>query len=279
MKKWSSLLLTGALLFSSGALADIPVDADPNDWVIINNAFVADWNFTVDNIAQTITLSNYIGAGTDVTIPTAADLGYENYTISISREGLQSAAKGKTSLRTSNNGPKILLNAIDLSGCFYNYNTLVSVDLTNLDVSQVTDMGLMFEDCSNLTNLNLNDWDTSHVITMGEMFKNCIKLSNLNVGNWNTSSVEEMGCMFMNCQSLTKLNLSNWNINHMTNMNYMFSNCENLESLGTNNWNIYHPINADDIFDNANKLVSKDKIKILNFDDFDEILIFNLENN
>lgn len=288
MKKWSSLLLTGALLFSSGALADIPVDAAPNDWVIIddvdeedqnnvnegqqvanqqnqdweiiNNAFVADWNFTVDNIAQTITLSNYIGAGTDVTIPTAADLGYENYTISISREGLQSAAKGKTSLRTSNNGPKIILNAIDLSGCFYNYNTLVSVDLTNLDVSQVTDMGLMFEDCSNLTNLNLNDWDTSHVITMGEMFKNCVKLSNLNVGNWNTSSVirmnamfgncislanldvsdwntssvEEMGCMFMNCQSLTKLNLSNWNINHVTNMNYMFSNCKNLESLGTN---------------------------------------------
>ena len=37
MKKWSSLLLTGALLLSSGALADIPVDAAPNDWVIIDN--------------------------------------------------------------------------------------------------------------------------------------------------------------------------------------------------------------------------------------------------
>ncbi len=60
---------------------------------------------------------------------------------------------------------------------------------------------------------------------------------------------------------------------------FLFSIYTKYFTLSTNNWNIDHPINADDIFDNANKLVSKDKIKILNFDDFDEILIFNLENN
>ena len=48
-------------------------------------------------------------------------------------------------------------------------SNLESVDLTNLDTSQVTDMGWMFCGCSGLTNLDVSNFDTSQVTFMSCM--------------------------------------------------------------------------------------------------------------
>ena len=48
--------------------------------------------------------------------------------------------------------------------------------LNNWDVSNVTTMKSMFEECKNF-NKSLNDWDVSNVTNMCEMFHECLKFN------------------------------------------------------------------------------------------------------
>uniref|UniRef100_UPI00376FE7A9 BspA family leucine-rich repeat surface protein n=1 Tax=Enterococcus faecium TaxID=1352 RepID=UPI00376FE7A9 len=125
------------------------------------NPQVTDWSYTEDG--TTITLTGYTGSSTDVVIPTAQDLGFdESYTAQISKEVLQSVANNKTSLSTSTNGKKIVVSSTDLSYCFA-YKSLTTMDLSNLDTSNVTNMESIFNSCSGLTSLDVSNWDTSNV--------------------------------------------------------------------------------------------------------------------
>ena len=79
---------------------------------------------------------------------------------------------------------------INSSNMFLSVYKLTSLDLSNWDTSNVTDMRSMFSDCSSLTSLNVYNWDTSNVKDMRNMFDNCSKLTSIKVGNkfkWNTT--------------------------------------------------------------------------------------------
>ncbi|EGP5672522.1 hypothetical protein DSH57_13275, partial [Enterococcus faecium] len=90
------------------------------------NPQVTDWSYTEDG--TTITLTGYTGSSTDVVIPTAQDLGFdESYTAQISKEVLQSVANNKTSLSTSTNGKKIVVSSTDLSNCFASKRSLTTM--------------------------------------------------------------------------------------------------------------------------------------------------------
>ena len=277
MKKWSSLLLTGALLFSSGALADIPVDAAPNDWVIIDDMNeeeqnndqqdwldvvpLVNWNYEKNDSAKTITLTEYVGQGTEVIIPTAEDLGYEDYQVSISKEVLHAIAKGKTRLRTSDNGDKIIVSTEDLSHCFYEEDDdyeLEIVDLTNLDVSHVTNLQGMFRNCTNLTSLDVSNWDTSNVTNAASMFKMCNDLTNLDVSNWDTSSMINMEWMFLGCYNLANLDVSQWDTSHVTNMYGVFDACTSLANLDVSNWDTSNVTNMATMFEGCTNLTNLD---------------------
>ena len=69
-----------------------------------------------------------------------------------------------------------------MSGMFSNCSSLISLDLSNFNTINVTNMYSMISQCFSLISLNLSNFDTNNVIDMKEMFynlnKNCKIISN-----------------------------------------------------------------------------------------------------
>ena len=144
-----------------------------------------------------------------------------------------------------------------------NYGGLKTLNLSNLDTSQVTNMSNMFYACKGLTSLNLSNFDTSKVIDMSDMFTYCSGLTSLDLSNFDTSQVIKMSGMFTACMGLTSLDLSNFDTSKVSGMNYMFSNCSGLTSLGLSNFDTSKVTDMYGMFFNCNKLASLD---LSNFD-------------
>ncbi|MCD7949096.1 MAG: DUF285 domain-containing protein [Erysipelotrichaceae bacterium] len=52
-------------------------------------------------------------------------------------------------------------------GMFYNDYSLISLDLSSFDTSNVTSMAYMFSGCSSLIDLDISSFDTSNADTIG----------------------------------------------------------------------------------------------------------------
>ena len=113
---------------------------------------------------------------------------------------------------------------------------VVSLNISNLDTSNVTDMVGMFEECTNLTSLDLTNFDTSNVTNMYRMFCYCPNLTSLDISNFDTSKVTNMSSMFSNCYNLTSLDISNFDTSKVTIMSSMFLGNWNLTSLDLTNF-------------------------------------------
>lgn len=130
------------------------------------------------------------------------------------------------------------------SGC----RNLRTVDLEDLDMSNVTSMNRMFENCQYLETLDLSSLNTSNVTNMHGMFMECIELKTLNLNGWDTSNVTDMGMMFWYCNNLKTLGLSGWdtsNVTKTTDMDGMFQGCWNLESLDLSSWDVSKVTDSD----------------------------------
>ena len=68
----------------------------------------------------------------------------------------------------------------------------------------------MFYNCFSLTSLNLSNFNTSNVTDMEGMFYGCSSLTSLNLSNFNTSKVTNIYNMFDGCSSLEYINLKNF---------------------------------------------------------------------
>ena len=147
-------------------------------------------------------------------------------------------------------------NYTDIAGMFYEYISLTSLDLSNFNTSNVEMMDNMFSFCSSLTSLDLSGFDTSKVTRMDSMFSDCSSLTSLDLSNWNTSKVYVMASMFFGCSSLTSLDLSNFNTTNLQYIKGMFSDCSSLTSLDLSNWNTSKVEAMDDMFWNCSKLTN-----------------------
>ena len=126
------------------------------------------------------------------------------------------------------NGVKCSLNhidtnkIIDMSYLFsqtakfglYNFNG----DISNWDVSNVTDMSRMFSHAE--FNGNISDWDVSNVKDMDSMFE----YSNFNgdISEWDVSNVKNMYRMFKNSE-FNNDSICNWDVSNVVNMMGMFN--------------------------------------------------------
>ncbi|MGN0499179.1 MAG: BspA family leucine-rich repeat surface protein [Acutalibacteraceae bacterium] len=154
------------------------------------------------------------------------------------------------------NADKVYLPA-DCSGMFRN-SKLTSLDLSNFDTSNVTNMSEMFSGCSKLTSLDLSNFDTSNVVDMTNMFSSCSNLRSLDLSSFNTSYVTSMYKMFYGCTKLTSLNLSNFDTSNVISMGYMFNECSNLTSLDLSSFNTINTTYMSGMFFRCNELVSLD---------------------
>ena len=111
------------------------------------------------------------------------------------------------------------INANSLTGAainsmFQSCKSIVSLDLSGLNVSNVTEMQSIYDGCQNLEYINITGWDTSKAYTLYKVFTDCKKLvtidgvldgSGLKNGLYNGSATHP----FYNCTSLETLYLKN----------------------------------------------------------------------
>ena len=152
---------------------------------------------------------------------------------------------------------KVYLNA-DSRRMFRDLSSLISLNLSSFDTSQVTNMNLMFYAMSSLTTLNLSNFDTSKVTDMGGIFEGMSSLITLNLSNFDTSKVTDMGGMFEGMSSLTTLNLSNFDTSKVTDMRYMFFGMSSLTTLNLSNFDTSKVTNMVGMFSYMRSLTSLD---------------------
>ncbi|MBP7186982.1 MAG: BspA family leucine-rich repeat surface protein [Ruminococcus sp.] len=149
-------------------------------------------------------------------------------------------------------------NVVHMSGMFFGCKHLRSVDLSSFDTSKVEDMEQMFAECYRLESLDLSSFDTSNVSTMFEMFFQCCSLKSLDLSNFNTSKVSTMSNMFGQCESLDSLDLSSFDTSNVERMNSMFSACSNLTSIDVSSFNTSKVNSIRGMFEECVRLTSLD---------------------
>ena len=101
--------------------------------------------------------------------------------------------------------PFILTNKNNsLHGIFSGCHSLTSLDVSNFDTSNVTDMSYAFY-TNNLIELDLSDWDTSNVTNINHILYSCQNLKTLNISNWNLNNVNNMGWFVNQCNNLNEI--------------------------------------------------------------------------
>ena len=145
-----------------------------------------------------------------------------------------------------------------MSDMFNGCSSLVSLDLSSLDTSSVTNMNQMFSGCSSLASLDLSHLDTSKVTDMCNMFRECSSLTSLDLSSLDTSKVTDMKWMFCLCSSLTSLDLSSFDTSSVTDMGDMFSGCSSLASLDLSSFDTSSVTYMCDMFSGCSSLASLD---------------------
>ena len=206
-------------------------------------------------------LKDYKSDGIDlksIVVPNAADFKTSNPTkyanlqkIYIEPDVLKKAAKyadqyGGEFKISKTSGQKVFpgnpnSNDVSLDELFHStgsYNLIQTIDLENLDTSNVTNMHGMFWGCKNLKKLNISNWNTFKVTDMSYMFSKCTNLVELDLNNWDVSNVIKMDFVFEGCTNLKKLNVSNWKLTNVTSIDRIFKDTINLKFLDLNSWNL-----------------------------------------
>jgi len=138
---------------------------------------------------------------------------------------------------------------------FYECDSIKSLDLSNFNNENITDMSFMFRGCTSLTSINLSNFNTQSVTDMYQMFVDCESLKSLDLSSFNIENVTDMGFMFSGCTSLTSINLSNFNTKNATNMSRMFFGCKSLINLDLSNFNTQKVIYMDEMFRECYSLI------------------------
>ena len=112
-------------------------------------------------------------------------------------------------------------NVTTMYAMFYLNKASTITGLTSFDTSNVTSMEAMFQD-TNFTTLDLSSFNTSNVTHMGWLFCGSSKLTTITgLNKFNTSKVTNMRSMFY-LIAVKTLDLSNFDTSKVTNMSYMF---------------------------------------------------------
>lgn len=167
----------------------------------------------------------------------------------------------------------------------------LSEETRMLDTSLLTTMYQMFSSCSYLTTIDVSEWDTSNVTNMSYMFYNSASLNNagsfasfntskvttmaymfratafptLDLSSFNTPNVTNMTSMFENCTKTTSINVSNFDTSNVTTMDYMFGGCSLVTELDLSNFTTSKVTNFKGMFYGCKALMKLD-IRNLTFD-------------
>lgn len=158
------------------------------------------------------------------------------------------------------------ITPISTSNWFRGFINCSSFNVSNINMSKVTDMSYMFDSAGSGTSVTtftitgMNNWDTSKVTTMAHVFyragQEATSFSIGNLSNWNTAKVQTMVSMF--AQAGTKAttfdigNIGNWTTDNVNSLAYMFYHAGNQASTwkigGLGGWNTSNVTNMYGLF-------------------------------
>ena len=150
------------------------------------------------------------------------------------------------------------------SGLLSGLSDVKQIDVTNFDISHVTDMTNMFSGDTNLTEITgLSTWNVENVTSMNSMFAGDTALTNLDLSNWKPLYVTNMAAMFKGCSGLKSITL-NWgqSTNNVQNFSEMFRGDSSLtEVKGLSDWKVSNATNLTWMFTDDSALESMDLSK------------------
>ena len=151
------------------------------------------------------------------------------------------------------------INGIDHLFCLCESLSSIDENISDWDISKVTDISYIFNGCKSLKSLpDISKWNTSNVVNMRNLFSGCKFLSSLpDISKWDLSKAEDLSYLFSECYSLKNLpEISEWNLNNATDINHMFNSCSSLKEIpDISKWNTCNIKNMIYLFAGCNSLV------------------------
>ena len=130
--------------------------------------------------------------------------------------------------------------------------------ITKLITNKIIDMSGMFQGCKELEYLDLSNFNTENATKMNHMFNKCSKLRKIDgINRFITNKVTTMKSMFQLCQELEYLDLSSFNNENVKDTSWMFAGCEKLEYLNLNDFSLNNKTTTDNMFMKLQKNICK----------------------
>ena len=101
-------------------------------------------------------------------------------------------------------------NLKSLNYGFKNCKELIKINLTNLEMEELTSMDSTFSGCSKLNEINLEGINTANLIHMSNTFENCNELRNINLSPIKTLETTRIESIFSGCEKLEVINISSF---------------------------------------------------------------------
>ena len=125
------------------------------------------------------------------------------------------------------------LNITDYGLMFQNCLKLKYVDLSNFNFSTAKILKHMFKGNQNLETIKFpNNLKFLLVEDYSRMFEGCSKLTSIDVSSFDTSNVNSMTDMFNGCAELNQLDISKFDMSKVLYINRMFERCPKLSQGG-----------------------------------------------
>ena len=159
---------------------------------------------------------------------------------------MEDAFKSAMSINITATDLPDLSQVSSMKGMFEKVQVLNAHNISEWDVSHVTDMSRLFHGIQGF-NSDLSNWDVSNVTNMSHMFFYNRKF-NQNIGNWDVSNVTDMSGMFRYANDFNQ-DLGSWNVSKVTDMSHMFNATDFNHDIG--NWDVSNVTNMEQIFNDA----------------------------
>lgn len=132
--------------------------------------------------------------------------------------------------------------------------SITQFDVSNWNISNVTDVSYMFSECFNLISIiGIEDFISNSINDISHMFNRCSSLLSLNISNWNTSNVKDLSYFCYNCSSLENINISNWDTSNIISFYNSFNNC-GFTTLDLSGWNFESAKSLQNMLSNCRNL-------------------------
>ena len=131
---------------------------------------------------------------------------------------------------------------------------LTTADFSHADLSGITNMESMFQNCKHLETCVFGEVNTPELKNIKNMFKYCYELRSVDIASLQTDKVTDMSSLFFNCSSLERLDLTGFMTNSVTDMSNLFYSCRKLETLDLSSFDTSNVTNMNSMFCSCNFL-------------------------